>query len=444
MCGVLKLRAMNNPQQSTNHSHSSTQLFERAKQLIPGGVNSPVRAFRSVGGAPFFTERASGAHLYTADGNELIDFVCTWGPAIHGHNDPDVAAAIGTALKNGTSFGTPNPYEVEMAELIVDMVPSVEKVRMCNSGTEATMSAIRLARGYTKRDKIIKFAGCYHGHVDSLLVKAGSGALTLGYPDSAGIPSSFAAETIVVEFNDPDALRAVLNEHAADIAAIIVEPFPANCGLILPDADYLAFLRDQCTQHGIVLIFDEVMTGFRLAAGGVQERVGITPDLTALGKIIGGGLPVGAFGGKAEIMDYLAPLGPVYQAGTLSGNPLAMAAGIAALKKLKTNNPYPLFEKLGTTIRNALINAAIEKGMPLQVPQVGSMFALFFSEYPVRNYTDAINSQTERFNQLFRYALDHGVYLPPSAYETCFICTAHDGSDIERAAEVLAAGIKAM
>ena len=407
-------------------------------------MNSPVRAFRSVGGSPFFTERASGAHLYTADGNELIDFVCTWGPAIHGHNDPDIAAAIGKALKNGTSFGTPNPYEVEMAELIVDMVPSVEKVRMCNSGTEATMSAIRLARGYTKRDKIIKFAGCYHGHVDSLLVKAGSGALTLGYPDSAGIPSSFAAETIVVEFNDPDALRAVLNEHAANVAAIIVEPFPANCGLILPDAHYLAFLRDQCTQHGIVLIFDEVMTGFRLAAGGVQERVGITPDLTALGKIIGGGLPVGAFGGKAEIMDYLAPLGPVYQAGTLSGNPLAMAAGIAALKKLKTNNPYPLFEKLGMTIRNALINAAIEKGMPLQVPQVGSMFALFFSESPVRNYTDAINSHTERFTQLFRYALDHGVYLPPSAYETCFICTAHDGSDIERAAEVLAAGIKAM
>ena len=423
---------------------SSNDLFERAKQLIPGGVNSPVRALRSVGGTPFFTERADGAHLYTADGKDLIDFVCTWGPAIHGHNDPDIRAAISQALEKGTSFGTPNPYEVEMAGLIVEMVASVEKVRMCNSGTEATMSTIRLARGYTGRDKIIKFAGCFHGHVDSLLVKAGSGALTLGNPDSAGIPASFAAETIVVEFNDPDAIRAAFNNHKDQIAALIVEPFPANCGFILPDKGFLALLRDLCYENGTILIFDEVMTGFRLAPGGVQERVGVTPDLTALGKIIGGGLPVGAFGGKAQIMDHLAPLGPVYQAGTLSGNPLAMAAGIAALKKLKTNHPYPEFEKMGTTIRNALINAAIEKGMPLQVPQVGSMFALFFSEYPVRNYNDAINSETQRFNKLFHYAMENGVYLPPSAYETCFISTAHNGSDIERAAEVLAAGIKAM
>ncbi|MFQ3225086.1 MAG: glutamate-1-semialdehyde 2,1-aminomutase [Lentimonas sp.] len=423
---------------------SSNELFERAKQLIPGGVNSPVRAFRSVGGTPFFTERADGAHLYTADGKDLIDFVCTWGPAIHGHNDPDIRAAISQALEKGTSFGTPNPYEVEMAELLVEMVPSVEKVRMCNSGTEATMSAIRLARGYTKRDKIIKFAGCYHGHVDSLLVKAGSGALTLGNPDSAGIPASFAAETIVVEYNDADAIRAAFQNHKDEIAALIVEPFPANCGFILPDKGYLALLRDLCYENDSVLIFDEVMTGFRLALGGVQEMLGIKPDLTCMGKIIGGGLPVGAFGGKAEIMDYLAPLGPVYQAGTLSGNPLAMAAGIAALKKLKTDNPYPAFEKMGTTIRNALINAAIEKGMPLQVPQVGSMFGMFFSEYPVRNYNDAISSDTQQFNKLFHYAMDHGVYLPPSAYETCFICTAHNGSDIERAAEVLAAGIKAM
>ncbi|MBT4758124.1 MAG: glutamate-1-semialdehyde 2,1-aminomutase [Opitutae bacterium] len=435
---------MDKLQQPTNHSQRSTQLFERAKQLIPGGVNSPVRAFRSVGGAPFFTERADGAHLYTADGKDLIDFVCTWGPAIHGHNDPDIRAAISLALKKGTSFGTPNPYEVEMAECIVDMVPSVEKVRMCNSGTEATMSTIRLARGYTKRDKIIKFAGCYHGHVDSLLVKAGSGALTLGHPDSAGIPASLAAETIVVDYNDADGVRAAFHNHKDEIAALIVEPFPANCGFILPDPGFLALLRDLCNENDTVLIFDEVMTGFRLAPGGVQERVGIAPDLTALGKIIGGGLPVGAFGGKAEIMNQLAPLGPVYQAGTLSGNPLAMAAGIAALKKLKTDNPYPAFETMGTMIRDAMINAAIEKGLPLQLPQVGSMFALFFSESPVRNYNDATSSETQLFNKLFHYALENGVYLPPSGYETCFISTAHNGKDIERAAEVLAAGIKAM
>lgn len=431
-------------QPASHTRRRSADLFARAQQLIPGGVNSPVRAFRSVGGAPFFTKRAEGAHLHTSDGDDLIDFVCTWGPAIHGHNDPDVRAAIAQALENGTSFGTPNPYEVEMAELIIELVPSVEKVRMCNSGTEATMSAIRLARGYTGRDKIIKFAGCYHGHVDSLLVKAGSGALTLGNPDSAGIPASFAAETIVLDYNDADTLRATFAQQGADIAAIIVEPYPANCGLILPDAGYLELLRELCTAHKSVLIFDEVMTGFRVALGGVQERVGITPDLTAMGKIIGGGLPVGAFGGKAEIMNQLAPLGPVYQAGTLSGNPLAMAAGIAALKKLKETNPYPLFETMGRTMRAALLDAAKAKGFPLQVPQVGSMFALFFSEQAVRNYEDATSSQTQHFNTLFKYALDHGVYLPPSAYETCFICTAHNGRDIEQAAEILAAGIRSI
>ena len=424
--------------------NSSELLFQRAQQLIPGGVNSPVRAFRSVGGAPFFTKRANGAHLTTADDVELIDFVCTWGPAVHGHNDPDIREAIATALKNGTSFGTPNPYEVEMAEQLVAIVPSVEKVRMCNSGTEATMSAIRLSRGYTGRNKIIKFAGCYHGHVDSLLVKAGSGALTLGNPDSAGIPASFAAETIVIDYNDAEGVREAFAKSGDDIAAIIVEPYPANCGMILPDAGYLELLRKLCTRNQSLLIFDEVMTGFRLALGGVQERVGITPDLTALGKIIGGGLPVGAFGGKTEIMDYLAPLGPVYQAGTLSGNPLAMAAGIASLKKLKDTNPYTLFEKMGAQIRDALLEAAREKGLALQVPQVGSMFALFFAEKPVRNLDDATSSQTEHFNQLFKYALDHGVYLPPSAYETCFISTAHEGADIEQAAEVLAAGIRSI
>ena len=422
----------------------SSKLLERASRVIPGGVNSPVRAFRSVGGAPFFTRRAEGAHLHTADGNKLIDFVCTWGPAIHGHNDPDVQAAVAQALQNGTSFGTPNPYEVEMAELLVDIVPSVEKVRMCNSGTEATMSAIRLARGFTGRDKIIKFAGCYHGHVDSLLVKAGSGALTLGNPDSAGIPGTFAAETIVLDYNDTEAVTETFNQQGDQIAAIIVEPYPANCGLILPDEGYLELLRTITTKHGSLLIFDEVMTGFRLALGGVQERVGIVPDLTAMGKIIGGGLPVGAFGGRSDVMDHLAPDGPVYQAGTLSGNPLAMAAGIASLRKLVETNPYPLFEKLGETIRTALLDAAAAKGLPLQVPQVGSMFALFFSEKPVRNYGNATASKTGLFNQLFRHALANGVYLPPSAYETCFLCTAHQGGDIERAAEVLSAGITAI
>ncbi|HKK17088.1 MAG TPA: glutamate-1-semialdehyde 2,1-aminomutase [Opitutales bacterium] len=433
---------MANFQPTANKHQQSKDLFERAEQLMPGGVNSPVRAFRSVGGAPFFTKSAQGAKLTTADGKELIDFVCTWGPAIHGHNDPDIREAVATALDNGTSFGTPNPYEVEMAELIVELVPSVEKVRMCNSGTEATMSAIRLARGYTGRNKIIKFAGCYHGHVDSLLVKAGSGALTLGNPDSAGIPKGFAAETIVLDYNEVDGLQKAFAEHGEDIAAIIVEPYPANCGLMLPDEGYLEVMRKLCSGNGTVLIFDEVMTGFRVARGGVQERVGITPDLTAMGKIIGGGLPVGALGGKAEIMDQLAPLGPVYQAGTLSGNPLAMAAGIASLKKLKKTDPYPTLEKLGAHVRDALLDAADAKGLPLQVPQVGSMFALFFSESPVRNFGDATGSATEHFRKLFHYALDHGVYLPPSAFETCFLCTAHEGEDIERAAEVLAKGIR--
>ena len=423
---------------------SSSELFNRAEVLMPGGVNSPVRAFRSVGGAPFFTQRAEGAHLYTVDGSELIDFVCTWGPAIHGHNDPDVRDAILTALDNGTSFGTPNPYEVEMAEIIADLVPSVEMVRMCNSGTEATMSTIRLARGYTRRDKIIKFSGCYHGHVDSLLVKAGSGALTLGNPDSAGIPASYASETIVINFNDHEALCTAFDQQGEDIAAIIVEPYPANCGLILPDAGYLKLMRELCTTNNSLLIFDEVMTGFRITSGGVQKQTGIIPDLTAMGKIIGGGLPVGAFGGKSEIMNVLAPIGPVYQAGTLSGNPLAMAAGIASLKKLIKSDPYTNLNKLGKIISEALLAAAKTKGISLQVPQVGSMFALFFSENPVRNYDDAISSETNHFNKLFKYALEHGVYLPPSAFETCFISTAHDGGDILKAAEVLSNGILAI
>ena len=408
----------------------SQELFERAKKVIPGGVNSPVRAFRSVGGTPFFTQKASGCHLTTADDQELLDYVCTWGPAIHGHDHPMVRQAIARALEQGTSFGTPGPDEVEMAELLVDIVPSVEKVRMCNSGTEATMSSIRLARGYTGKSKIIKFAGCYHGHVDSLLVKAGSGALTFGNPDSAGIPESFAKETIVLPFNDLSAVENAFAQTEEGIAAIIVEPYPANCGFILPDKGYLEGLRKLSTQHQAVLIFDEVMTGFRLGLGGVQERTGVTPDLTAMGKILGGGLPVGAFGGKAEIMDYLAPLGPVYQAGTLSGNPLAMAAGIASLQLLQETNPYDRLQQLGNQLAQGVQALAHEYSIPLQVPQVGSMYCLFFNENPVRNYEDALTSNAELFKKLFQHCLQNGVYLPPSAYETCFISTAHQGDDI--------------
>jgi glutamate-1-semialdehyde 2,1-aminomutase len=423
---------------------ASADLFARALQRIPGGVNSPVRAFRSVGGAPFFVRSAHGATLVTADGRELIDFVCTWGPAIHGHNHPRIRQAIAAALNEGTSFGTPNPYEVRMAELIHQLVPSIEKVRLCNSGTEATMSAVRLARGFTRRDKIIKFSGCYHGHSDSLLIKAGSGALTHGHPDSAGIPEAFARETVVIPFNDPAAVDAAFAANPGGIAAMIVEPYPANVGLILPDPGFLAHLREACTRNGALLIFDEVMTGFRLARGGVQEIAGIRPDLTALGKIIGGGLPVGAFGGRAEIMDQLAPLGPVYQAGTLSGNPLAMAAGIAALEMLDENPPYNRLELLGRKLRDALQVACREKGLPAQAPQTGSMFCLFFTAAPVRDYAGALTSDAKLFARFFHGCLDAGVYLPPSAYETAFLSTAHEGPAVDRACEVMASVIRGL
>jgi glutamate-1-semialdehyde 2,1-aminomutase len=412
--------------------NQSQVLFEKAQKLIPGGVNSPVRAFRSVGGSPFFTKQAKGAKLTTADDQELIDYVCTWGPAIHGHDHPKIREAIADALTKGTSFGTPGPAEVEMAELICEVVPSVEKVRMCNSGTEATMSAIRLARGFTGRDKIIKFAGCYHGHVDSLLVKAGSGAITLGNPDSAGVPSSFAEQTIVLPYNDLEAVTETFTKHGNEIAAIIVEPYPANCGLILPLPGYLQGLREICSKYQSVLIFDEVMTGFRLSIGGVQKETGITPDLTAMGKIIGGGLPVGAIGGKQEIMDHLAPLGPVYQAGTLSGNPLAMAAGIASLTLLRDESPYDRLNHFGTTLAQGFREIAEQKGIPLQVPQTGSMYCLFFSDQPVTNFDHAIGSKHETFKSVFHKMLEKGVYLPPSSYETCFISAAHSNEDLDK------------
>ena len=415
--------------------NQSSDLFTKAQKVIPGGVNSPVRAFRSVGGTPFFTKKAKGCHLTTSDDQTLLDYVCTWGPAIHGHDHPKIREAIGKALNKGTSFGTPGPAEVEMAELITTVVPSVEKVRMCNSGTEATMSSIRLARGFTGRGKIIKFAGCYHGHVDSLQVKTRPGAITMGNPDSAGIPASFAEQTIVLPYNDLQAVHKTFDELGDQIAAIIVEPYPANCGLILPHSGYLKGLRDICNVHKTILIFDEVMTGFRLLIGGVQETTGIIPDITAMGKIIGGGLPVGAVGGRSDIMDFLAPLGPVYQAGTLSGNPLAMAAGIASLKMLRDEPPYKKLEQIGHELAKGFRSIAESKGIPLQVPQAGSMYCLFFSEKPVTNFEQAIASKHDSFKSIFHKMLEHGVYFPPSSYETCFISSSHGDIELNQTLE---------
>jgi glutamate-1-semialdehyde 2,1-aminomutase len=409
----------------------SDELFAEALKWIPGGVNSPVRAFRAVGGNPFFAQRAEGAYIFDVDENPYVDYVGTWGPAIHGHAFPPILEAIQKAAKHGTSFGIPNPLEVAMARLIVEAVPSLKKVRMCNSGTEATMSAIRLARGFTKRDKIIKFDGCYHGHVDSLLVKAGSGALTFGHPDSAGIPASFTQHTIVVPFNDEEAVRAVFKANENQIAGIIVEPVPGNAGLYIPKPGFLEFLRQITEQNGALLIFDEVMTGFRLARGGAQEKFGITPDLTCFGKIIGGGLPVGAFGGRAEIMDLLAPLGPVYQAGTLSGNPLAMAAGIAALIAL-TPAVYRALDAAGATLEAGLREAAKATKIPVQLNRCGSMFCGYFAEKPVHNLSDAMHADRARFAKFFHGMLQEAVYLAPSQFEAGFISTAHGPIEIEK------------
>jgi glutamate-1-semialdehyde 2,1-aminomutase len=409
----------------------SGRLFAEALRYIPGGVNSPVRAFRAVGGQPFFVERAQGCRLRDVDGVDLIDYVCTWGPSILGHAHPRIIQAVKDAAENGTSFGTPNPLEVSMAKLICAAVPSVQKVRMCNSGTEATMSAIRLARGFTKRDRIIKFDGCYHGHVDSLLVKAGSGALTFGHPDSAGIPASFAEHTLVLPFNDEKALEAAFKAYGSSLAAVIIEPVPGNAGLYLPRDGYLELLHELTRRHGAVLIFDEVMTGFRLDWGGAQQRLGVKADLTCFGKIIGGGLPVGAFGGRAEIMDFLAPVGPVYQAGTLSGNPLAMAAGLAALDELRYGESYSRLESLGAMLEKGLREAATAAKIPVQVNRCGSMFCAYFTAQPVHNLADAMKSDRDRFAKFFHGMLEAGVYLAPSQFEAGFISTAHTPEDIE-------------
>ncbi len=419
---------------------SSYDLLQSAKRLIPGGVNSPVRAFRSVGGEPFFVKRAEGSRIFTVEGRELIDYVGTWGPAILGHAPEAVVAAVCGAAANGLSFGIPNPFEVEMARTICDLVPSISKVRMVNSGTEATMSCIRLARGFTGRDKIVKFEGCYHGHVDSLLVKAGSGALTHGQPDSAGVPAALANLTVSVPFNDSDAVRGAFAANRSEIAAIILEPIPANAGLYLPEPGYLEELRDLCATEGSLLIFDEVMTGFRVAPGGAQELYRIAPDLTALGKVIGGGLPVGAFGGRAEIMDMLSPDGPVYQAGTLSGNPIAMAAGLAQLRQLISQGGWSRLEELGAQLEEKM--RAIIEGKPLAFQRIGSMFCLYFCEGPVRNLADARRSDQAAFSRYFHACLEGGVYFAPSQFEAGFLSLAHTPADIEQSVEVAAEALK--
>ena len=419
----------------------SSELFAAAQRRIPGGVNSPVRAFRGLDREPFFVERAAGAHIWDVDANKYIDYVGTWGPGILGHAPNVVVDAIRDTATRGVSFGIPNPLEVEMAELICHWVPSIEKVRMVNSGTEATMSCVRLARGFTGRDKIIKFEGCYHGHVDSLLVNAGSGALTHGRPDSAGVPAEFARLTISVGFNDIDAVRAAFRENRGEIAAVILEPVPANAGLYLPREGFLQRLRDECTREGALLIFDEVMTGFRVARGGAQEIYDIAPDLTALGKVIGGGLPVGAFGGRAEIMDQLSPHGPVYQAGTLSGNPLAMAAGLAQLRELERIDGWKMLEQLGANLEDAMRAILADVKRPLTFQRLGSMFCLFFTEGPVGDLATAKRSDRAAFARYFRRCLDHGIYFAPSQFETAFLSTAHETADLDRTAAVVRAAL---
>jgi glutamate-1-semialdehyde 2,1-aminomutase len=418
--------------QSMSMTSRSSELFARAQSRIPGGVNSPVRAFRNVDGVPFFVARAKGAKIWDVDGKEYIDYVGSWGPAILGHAPEVVVNAVREAATRGLSFGIPNPLEVEMAELICQWMPSIEKVRMVNSGTEATMSCIRLARAFTGRDRIIKFDGCYHGHVDGLLVKTGSGALTHGQPDSAGVPQAFADLTISLPFNNADVVRKAFAENKGKIAAVIVEPVPANAGLYLPSDEFLSILRNECATNGALLIFDEVITGFRLARGGAQEIYGVKPDLTALGKVIGGGLPVGAFGGRAEIMDQLSPDGPVYQAGTLSGNPLAMAAGLAQLRELERINGWRSLEELGAQFEELTRSAINHAKIDVTFNRIGSMFCLFFASGPIVDVASARRSDLKTFARFFHACLRRGIYFAPSQFETGFISTAHTPGDLER------------
>jgi glutamate-1-semialdehyde 2,1-aminomutase len=409
---------------------SNHDLFQRARQLMPGGVNSPVRAFKSVGGEPFFTDRADGAYLWDVEGKRYIDYVGSWGPMVAGHNHPKVRAAVENAARAGLSFGTPCPAEVTMAETITRLVPSLEMVRMVNSGTEATMAAIRVARGHTGREKIVKFEGCYHGHGDAFLVKAGSGALTFGVPTSPGVPKALADLTLTLPYNDLDAARELFAEVGDQIAGLIIEPVAGNMNCIPPRAGYLQGLRELCSRHGTVLIFDEVMTGFRVALGGAQQLYGITPDLSTFGKIIGGGMPVGAYGGKREIMEKVAPSGPIYQAGTLSGNPVAMAAGLAMLELIQAPGFYAELERKTHLLADGLRAVAADAGVPLSTNAVCGMFGLFFTSVKVETYTQATACDVPAFNRFFHAMLERGVYLAPSAFEAGFMSLAHSDQDI--------------
>ena len=431
------------PQRKKKTMPNSQSLFEQAKTCIPGGVNSPVRAYASVGGTPPFIASASGSRIRDVDGREYVDYVGSWGPMILGHAHPRVIEALKRACEFGTSFGAPTELEIELARLVVESVPSVEKVRMVNSGTEATLSAVRLARGFTKRDKIVKFEGCYHGHADSFLIAAGSGAATLGVPNSPGVTPGAAADTLLASYNDLDSVQALARSFPGEIATLIVEPVAGNMGVVPPEEGFLEGLREICTREGIVLIFDEVMTGFRVALGGAQELYGVAPDLTTLGKIIGGGLPVGAYGGRAEIMDLVAPDGPVYQAGTLSGNPLAMTAGIETLRALREPRFYEALEARSARLAKGTHANLRAAGLDLHTTRVGSMLCLFFSSEPVTSWASAARCSTEAYAAYFRTMLERGVYLAPSQFEAAFVSAAHSDADIDATLEAQKAALDA-